>query len=378
MESTKHLSVLFGGEKVGKLAIYKRNLAAFEYESEWIAQGFSISPFSLPLEKKVYIPRYDPFSGLFGIFSDSLPDGWGRLLVDRYIRKNGIDPNGISEMDRLAVLGENGMGALEYKPGVDFEIKAMKTDIDELAKGSIKLLNSEETESLDQLFLLGSSSGGARPKALIEIEGEDWIVKFPSAFDRPDTGKTEYEYSLCAKKCGLEMTETRLLDSELCSGYFATKRFDRKKTSDGSTEKIHMISASGILETSHRIPNLDYIDLMKLTLALTDDYSEAESLFRLMCFNVFAHNRDDHSRNFSYLYDDKTDSWKLSPAYDLTYSFSMGGEHATTINGNGRNPGMDDILEAAKIVGISVRKARETAEFIRRTVFESGILNSAE
>lgn len=373
MDTTKHLSVFLAGVKVGEIALYKRNLAAFEYDSSWISEGFSISPFSLPLEKKVFIPRYDPFSGLFGIFSDSLPDGWGRLLLDRYIRKNEIDPNSISEMDRLAVLGKNGMGALEYVPGINFDISDSKVDIDELANGCIALLKSEETDNLDKLFLLGSSSGGARPKVLLSIDDEDWIVKFPSSFDQPNTGELEYKYSLCAKKCGIKMTETRLLDSKLCNGYFATKRFDRKKNSDGYVEKIHMISASGILETSHRMPNLDYIDLMKLTLAITDDYSQTESLFKLMCFNVFAHNRDDHSRNFSFVYSNLTNSWELSPAYDLTYSFSFGGEHATTVNGNGKEPSLDDILQTAKIVGISLRKAREIAEFIKETIHDSQI-----
>lgn len=157
------------------------------------------------------------------------------------------------------------------------------------------------------------------------------------------------------------MEETRLFPSKRCYGYFGTKRYDRRVNSDGKIERIHMISASAVLETSHRIPNLDYDILMKLTLELTKDFTEAEKLYRLMCFNVFAHNRDDHSKNFTFLYEEKEARWILSPSYDLTYSYSLGGEHATTVHGNGRNPGMKDILQVAEEIGMNEKKAKKIA-----------------
>ena len=129
-----------------------------------------------------------------------------------------------------------------------------------------------------------------------------------------------------------------------------------------------MISAAGILETSHRIPNLDYDLLMRLTLQLTQSMAECEKLYRLMCFNVFAHNRDDHSKNFTYIYKEAEKCWALSPAYDLTYSNSIGGEHATTVHGNGVNPGMSDVLAVAKGIGIKERTAKEIAEQVQETV----------
>ncbi len=128
--------------------------------------------------------------------------------------------------------------------------------------------------------------------------------------------------------------------------------------------------SAAILETSHRIPNLDYDILMKLTLQLTKSMEECEKLYRLMCFNVFAHNRDDHSKNFSYIYRDEEKRWILSPAYDLTYSNSIGGEHATTVNGNGADPGMDDLLSVAKKIGLGMTKARKTAAEIQECVQE--------
>lgn len=203
---------------------------------------------------------------------------------------------------------------------------------------------------------------------MTSIDGEDWIVKFPASIDRRDIGLIEYRYSECARKCGLEVAETRLLPSARCEGYFATKRFDRIKQPDGTIKRIHMLSVSALLEVSHRIPSLDYKALMKLTLELTKDYSQVENMYRLMCFNVYAHNRDDHSKNFTFLYDDDKGVWKLSPAYDLTYSNSLGGEHATSVNGNGRDPSRQDILAVADHIGIAKAKAKQIAAQVEDTV----------
>ena len=166
------------------------------------------------------------------------------------------------------------------------------------------------------------------------------------------------------------MPETQLFPSVQCAGYFGVKRFDRCKTAKGDTKRIHMISVSALLETSHRIPNLDYNNLMALTLKLTKNYSEVEKMFRLMCFNVFAHNRDDHSKNFSFIYDAEKQKWCVSPAYDLTYSNSIGGEHATTVNGNGKNPQKADLLAVADKISLSKEMARIIIDQTETTVKE--------
>ncbi len=360
MDNYKYLKVFYNDIFVGTLAKTPDSVVAFEYDSDWLNNGFSISPFSLPLIKKVFIPKYDPFGGLFGVFNDSLPDGWGRLLVDRLFLKNKINPAEIDNLNRLAVVQESGMGALTYKPEHRFESKNNIADYDILALECSKILESQNSDNLDELFVLGGSSGGARPKILTSIDNEDWIIKFPSSSDPKNIGEKEYQYSLCAKDCGINMTETRLFPSKICSGYFGIKRFDRK-----NGKKVHMVSASGLLETSHRLPNLDYNTLMKLTLELTRNYQDIEQLFRLMCFNVFAHNRDDHSKNFSFLFNDTKKEWHISPAYDLTYSFSFNGEHATTINGEGKNPTLDDILAVAKNIGLKEKFAKDIASDIQ-------------
>lgn len=377
MSRLDKVNVYYHERKVGTLARYKNYLAAFEYDKEWLADGFSISPFSLPLRVGVFIPKLDPFDGVFGIFSDSMPDGWGRLLVDRFLLKQGINPREIGNLDRLAIVGNSGMGALTYEPDKHFESGYTDMDLDGIAQECRKILQTDTSEKLDELFQMGGSSGGARPKILTKVDGEEWIIKFPSSEDRKDIGKQEYNYSLCAKKCGIQMEETRLFTSEKCQGYFGTKRFDRAKL-DGETVRIHMSSVSGLLETSHRIPNLDYDILMKLTLELTKDYAEIEKLYRLMCFNVFAHNRDDHSKNFSYMYNETENRWMLSPAYDLTYSYSIGGEHATTVHGEGKNPGLKELLLVADGIGISRRHAESVAKDIQECIIEEGILKEIE
>lgn len=356
MDNYKYLKVFYNDILVGTLAKTPNRVVAFEYDSEWLNNGFSISPFSLPLIKKVFIPKYDPFDGLFGVFNDSLPDGWGRLLVDRLFLKNKINPAEIDSLNRLAVVQGSGMGALTYKPEHKFKTENKVSDYDILAQECSKILESQNSNNLDELFFLGGSSGGARPKILTSINDEDWIIKFPSSIDPKNIGEKEYQYSLCAKDCEINMTETRLFPSKICSGYFGIKRFDRE-----NSKKLHMVSASGLLETSHRLPNLDYNTLMKLTLELTRNYQDIEQMFRLMCFNVFAQNRDDHSKNFSFIFDDTKKEWHISPAYDLTYSFSFNGEHATTINGEGKNPTLDDILAVAKNIGLKENFAKDIA-----------------
>ena len=369
MKKIKSLQVFFNEKKVGTLALMKNNIVAFEYDNEWINNGFSISPFSLPLKKQVFIPKIDPFDGLYGVFSDSLPDGWGRLLVDRMLNSQNINPREINTIDRLAIVGETGMGALSYKPEfILLEDNDYQEDYDSLALSCKKILNTEYSADLDNLFRLGGSSGGARPKILTKIDNEDWIIKFPSSLDDSNIGELEYLYSVCAKKCKIDMPETKLFSSKISSGYFGIKRFDRKKLSTGAIRKLHMISVSGLLETSHRTPNLDYNDLMQLTLNLTKSFEEVEKLFRLMCFNVFSHNRDDHSKNFSFIYNEDLNKWELSPAYDLTYSYSINGEHATTINGNGVNPGLNDILNVAEKIGLDKKKAEKIAIEIEEIV----------
>ena len=361
MQTVDRLEVYMNGIHVGTIAPYLKYRSAFEYSDEWLQAGFSISPFSLPLEAGVKIAEINPFDGLFGVFSDSLPDGWGRLLVDRMLRKEGEDPDAMDSLTRLSIVGDSGLGALEYRPAHSNLHDAGIRDYDRLAAECKRILQSEESDDLDTLYALGGSSGGARPKVMLNIDGEDWIVKFPSSQDPKDIGLMEYEYTKCAAECGIEVPEIKLFPSKVSEGYFGCKRFDREEGS-----KVHMASVSALLETSHRMPSLDYKSLMALTWQLTKNANEMEKMYALMCFNVFAHNRDDHSNNFSFLC--SNGKWRLSPAYDLTYSNSVGGEHATTIAGEGANPGIENLLKVAEQSGMNLTAAGEIAEKTRDIV----------
>lgn len=368
MEEIKALEVFFENRKVGTLALTPERQAAFQYTKEWIASGFSISPISLPLESRVFFPKNDNFEGLSGVFDDSLPDGWGRLLTDRKLIKLGIDPGSVTMLHRLALVGENGKGALQYRPVIGLDNEPVSMSFDEIAEECRKIMDSREAENLDEIYRLGGSSGGARPKILMKMDDEDWIVKFPSShYDPKDAGLHEYRYHLCAKRCGIEIPEVKLFPSELCSGYFGAKRFDRIKKA-GEIIRVHMLSAAALLEVSWRMPSLDYITLMQLTMFLTHDFSELEKMYRLMCFNVFAHNQDDHAKNFSYLFRDG--KWCLSPAYDLTFCNSYYGEHSTGVNGNGRDPGIDDLYAVAMKYNLSPDFYKPVTEMVREFVNE--------
>ena len=352
MKQNKALQVLFDNRVVGTLALAANHKVVFQYDDSWLEQGFSISPFSLPLENQVFVPTKDYFDGLFGVFADSLPDHWGRLLLKRLLLAHEQNPDKLTVIDRLAIVGKSGMGALTYYPEQSFSEENDNTDLDELAFQCRKILHTEYSDKLDELYRLGGTSGGARPKIMTTINDEDWIIKFSAHVDGENAGKMEYDYSCCARKCGITMSETKLFPSEVCEGYFGIKRFDRISDISG-TKRVHMLTAAALLELDFEQPSLDYHSLMKLTKIITrDNKDDVENMFRRMCFNVFAHNRDDHSKNFTYLYDESADSWRLSPAYDLTYSNTYYGEHTTTVDGNGRNPGKKELLAVGTMAGM--------------------------
>ena len=367
MKPNNALQVLYDERLVGTLAMTADHKAAFQYSEEWLEHGFPISPFSLPLKRQVFVPNKDYFDGLFGVFADSLPDNWGRLLLNRLLRAHGQNPDKLTVLERLAIVGKSGMGALTYYPEKEMQEKQGHSNLDELAEQCQKLLNTEYSDKLDELYRLGGTSGGARPKIMTTIEGEEWIIKFPAHVDGRNAGKMEYDYSCCARQCGIVMSETRLFPSDKCKGYFGTKRFDRRP----GGKRIHMLTAAALLELDFEQPSLDYHSLMKLTKILTrDNEADVREMFRRMCFNVFAHNRDDHSKNFTYLYDEMKKGWRLSPAYDLTFSNTYYGEHTTMVDGNGRNPGKKELLEVGMQAGLEKSWCEEVIEKMKNTVEE--------
>lgn len=370
MKADNLIKVLWDDCLVGTLAMTQDQRVAFQYSEEWLEREVSISPFSLPVNGRVFVPEKTYFNGLFGIFADSLPDAWGRLLLDRLLRQKGKNPENYTVLERLAIVGHSGMGKLAYEPYIDIAQEHSMDDLDELAEQCQKILNTEYSDKLDELYSLGGTSGGARPKIMTKYRGEEWIIKFPAHVDGKNIGRMEYEYSVCARKCGITMSETKLFSSERCDGYFGIKRFDREDH-QGKVKRIHTATVAALLELDFEQPSLDYHSLMKLTRLLTaDDPIEREQMFRRMCFNVFAHNRDDHSKNFSYLFNEENDCWRLSPAYDLTYSNTYFGEHTTTVDGNGKDPGIRELVRVGVQAGMNKDICEEISREIQRNVGE--------
>jgi len=341
---------------VGRLALKNRKIY-FEYDKSFLKHGIDISPYMLPLKEKILICEDRVFEGLFGVFSDSLPDGWGRLLLDRHLVSKGINYKDITPLDRLCYVGKYGMGALTYEPFYeDFEFKEQKIILDDLADSALEIIHGDSSTMLDTLLTLEGSSAGARPKVMVQVDQnnhiihgaqqllkgyEHYIVKFPNSSDDSDIGKTEYIYSLIARYAGIDIPQTKLFQTSK-NAYFGIKRFDRV-----GDKRVHIHSVAGLTHSDFRMPVLDYDELLTLTFHLTKDINEVIKLYRVAVFNLFMHNRDDHAKNFSFLLD-ANHQWKLAPAYDLTFSHGPGGEHSTTYLGEGKNPTIKHLEQLAK------------------------------
>lgn len=367
--------------KLGTLAWSGRERRAyFEYAAEFLAAPLLMSPFHMMASTELIAAPRDPFDGLHGLFNDSLPDGWGRLLLDRRLQRAGIDYTRLTPIDRLSAVGRTGMGALSYVPELPDDQKQQSvTDLDWFAD-QVELVQTEmDVADIDSLQGAQGGSAGARPKIMIGFNKaentcvldygqpldpgfEKWMVKAPSPDDPREIGAEEKAYALMAVAAGLTMAETRLLETRKGRRLFATKRFDRTPAG-----RLHMHTASGLLNASHREATLNYEQLHKLTHMMTRDAAEVLKMFRNMVFNVYARNRDDHAKNHAFLMDGNG-RWSLAPAYDLTFSSGPGGEHSTAIAGEGRNPGMSHLLAVSRGASISDQDAREVIEQVRAAV----------
>lgn len=348
---------------VGRLALKDRQIY-FEYDSSFIKTGLEISPLKLPLKTGVIRSEDPVFEGLFGVFNDSLPDGWGRLLLDRKLMQLGYQPQALSPLDRLCYVGHHGMGALRYEPAIENALSVYHENLDEIAEEIIAFQEHDAEHVIDDLLQLNGSSAGARPKIVIRLGQEDWLIKFPSSLDPYDIGPIEYAYHLMAIEAKLEVPAAKLFSSKKNPGYFGVKRFDRTRD-----QCLHMHTISGLLHADHRIPTLDYETILRATLWLTKDVREGEKLFRLAVFNVLSHNRDDHAKNFSFLMDEKGE-WKLSPVYDLTFSSGPNGEHCSTMMGEGKNPTVAHLLKLAEVGNIRKQKAIQVIEEVKSAVLQ--------
>ncbi len=380
MEQVKKIvvSIQFDAEEieVGELVSDDKQIY-FKYYPEFLKRGLEISPIKLKLNTDINKANELPFEGLFGVFADSLPDGWGKLLLDRALAARGISIADLSPLDRLAYIGSQGMGALIYRPEIAIDnVDQFKIELDEIAKATKQIIAGTATDVLDEIFKLGGSSGGARPKILVGYNPnnqhligaekelpppyEHWLIKFPASSDSKDIANIEYAYYKMAIDAGIEMSECRLFESKSGNTYFGTKRFDRQ-----GNNRLHLHSAAGIMHDNFRLSTLDYGHLMDCAFQLERDVKAYEKVLRLAAFNVFAHNRDDHSKNFSFLMDGEG-KWRFAPAYDLTFSYSGHGMHSTMVAGESAKPTRGHLMKLATY--FNVKNASTIIEEVQHVV----------
>ncbi len=380
------LNVYLFNNKVGTLHEVKNQLF-FKYDKEFLLKDIEISPIKLPLsigEKphtNMNYPEY--YNYLQGVFFDSLPDRFGMKAIEKYYEQKGINPKELTILQKLAFIGKNGIGALEYKPATFTE------EVDEILE--IRVLY-EQTKSIidnnphdftkDWLNNASSfaSAGGTRPKVLVSWNREkniikrrgckekgfdEWLIKFD---ERVSTSQNhygfmqlEYLYMSMAKEIGINIPLIDLIQTKDDLIHYAIKRFDRQ-----NGKKFHLHTLASMEHLNFNIPaHYSYLNALKLTDFLTNDNSQIEELFKRMVFNIIGRNQDDHAKNFSFIMDEKA-HWSLSPAYDITYSFGKGytKEHQMTINGKTTNINLKDLYEIADKVGISQKKVNHLVEEI--------------
>ena len=326
---------------------------AFEYSREWLSSGFALSPFELPLTSDMIFSEPDKFDRGFAVFEDSIPDGYGLYLIDRMLRKSGFQLRNLNPLQRLAIVGSFGMGALRYEPAVSLDsIKAGVSieELDDIQRKALEILSEKGEGDESLLYYNSANSGGARPKVVMaDLDGSHWLVKFRHTYDSAEIGKEEYLYMSTAAKCGINIPRIRLLKDR----YFAIERFDIE---DG--RGVHVVTAAALLKSDFRNQDADYTNLLALTGYLTQDPHQVEEMYRRMVFNLVCDNKDDHTKNFSFIC--RKGVWSLAPAYDITYSpEGSNGQHATSLFYDG-NPAKDLVIKA----GTRIRIPKATCEAI--------------
>lgn len=362
ISDVKKIKVLYRNVEVGILQSDPASgICVFEYDKSWLSEGFSISPTELPLQSGLFYGDKDKFGGSFAIFEDSLPDGYGLYLIDRILRRQNRSLRELTPLQRLSIIGKDGMGALSYIPMMP-DIKHQRelegdSELDMLQEEALKVL-SERNGDATLLYYNSANSGGARPKTAMRADdGSHWLVKFRHTYDSSDIGKQEYLYMRTAEECGITIPRIALINNR----YFAIERFDI----DPDGLRRHVVTAAALLKTDFRKQDVDYTNLLALTGYLTQDPMQVEEMFKRMVMNIVSINKDDHSKNFSFICEEG--KWSLAPAYDITYSpLGSNGEHSTSLFYNG-NPGLDLVLKAGTGIHIPESKCLEIIDIVERT-----------
>ncbi len=379
------------GQLVGAVRWDEREqVASFQYAQSFIRSGYDLSPIKMPVSNGSRIYRFpelrkgkteevSTFKGLPGLLADSLPDRYGNQLINIWLAQNGRAPNSMNPVEQLCFIGSRGMGALEFEPNqikpnkntFNIEVKSLVEAAHRMLsnrEGFSTHLNEEEQTGIKEVLKIGTSAGGARPKAVIaynkktgEVRSgqtnvpkgfEHWLIKLDGVSDAQfgishGYGRVEYAYHLMAKDCGIDMMTCELLE-ENGRAHFMTQRFDR----EAGNVKHHIQTLCGIQHFDYNnLYGYSYEQVFQTMRMLRMTYPEAEQMFRRMVFNVMATNYDDHTKNFSFRL--KQDGkWELSPAYDVCYSYDPTNvwvnQHTLSINGKHKNIERADLLLLAR------------------------------
>lgn len=391
-------AVKIWGELVGAVRWDdQQKLGYFEYHPNFVKKGWELSPITMPITNgaRVYSfpelrsPRNadDCFKGLPGLLSDALPDRYGNALINSWLSKMGRNSNSMNPVEKLCFIGTRAMGALEFEPNtLNQTTKASSIEIDSLVKTAKRILEEREQfssalsqddeQSMMDVLRIGTSAGGARPKAVISFNPKTKEIrsgqsKTPKGFDHwllkldgvsgaqfgesSGWGRVEFAYYLMAKDCGIDICESQLLE-ENGRAHFMTRRYDR----DGNT-KHHVQSFCGLRHFDFNdMQSYSYEQLFETMRMLRLSYPEAEQMFRRMVFNVLSINFDDHTKNFSFMLK-KDAKWQLAPAYDLCFSYDANNfwvnQQTLSINGDREGIGREHFKKIAK--ENSIKKADE-------------------
>lgn len=404
MKPVQVIEVRMWGAKMGAVALDPTlGVYAFAYDPKWKRKGVEAAPLTMPLSdsRSVFVfpalPK-DTYLGLPAMLADALPDDFGNALIDAWMATQGVDKKSITVLDRLAYMGQRGMGALEFKPArgshkesaTPIAMKELVEEARRLVQGTFAV-DHESKAALANIIKVGTSAGGARAKAVIawnpktdEVRSgqfdaapgfEHWLLKFDGVGKDRELGtgegygRIEYAYSQMAKTAGIQMSPCRLLE-ENGRAHFMTKRFDRHVTPSGETHKYHVqtLCAMNHLDFRQRGTHA-YAQLFLAINQLGLGDNALSEAFRRMAFNVMARNCDDHTKNFSFLLHEGR-SWELAPAYDVTHAYNPSGEwtyqHLMSVNGKFQEITRDDLLTDAD--RFSVRKPQEILGEVRAAI----------
>lgn len=379
----------FGEHRLIGYVILQNNRPVFGYDPSWLASGYELSPIEMRLQSKLYQGKHHSSQYLCGLIADSLPDGWGMLLMDRFFRKElSVSVNDMNVLHRLAYIGDRAMGALGFRPIHHSTTDDAELSLSQIAQANEKILSGQDSEILAELIVVGGSPQGARSKGLVMFDintqtistdlkqayqhdttsATPWLIKFPAQHEDKSVCLLEALYADMATRAGLVIPKHYYFNIDSNHAAFGVERFDRvsngmsaQSQSNPTFERVHIHTLAGLLDLDFRLPSLDYLSYLRCVRMMTQSQAQVEQAYRHVVFNVVMNSKDDHSKNFSFIMD-KDGKWSLAPVYDVTYNTGINGYHQMDVCGEAQNPTLSNLLNLAKLADIKTSHAKAIVE----------------